>query len=72
MFTTPLGRLAPCGVNRLPEKFKEPFIWKYTEDRSYEEISDILRMPKNTVGTMISRAKAILKKDLKKIYGQEY
>ena len=56
-------------INKLPEKFKEPFILRYMEDKTYNEISDILRMHKNTVGTMINRAKKILKKELKKIYG---
>ncbi|MBU1165253.1 RNA polymerase sigma factor [Patescibacteria group bacterium] len=52
------------AINKLPEKYKVPFVLKYFEDRSYEEISDILRKPKNTVGTMISRAKDILKNEL--------
>ena len=30
---------------------------KYFEEKSYEEISDILRIPINTVGTLINRAK---------------
>ena len=55
-------------INKLPEKFKEPFILRYMEDKTYNEISDILRMHKSTVGTMINRAKKILKKELKKIY----
>ena len=57
------------ALNRLPEKFKEPFILKYFEEKGYDEISDILRMPKNTVGTMINRAKKILKEELEKSYG---
>lgn len=57
------------AINKLPEKFKEPFILRYFEDKSYEEISSIIRKPKNTVGTMINRAKKFLKKDLK-IYEQ--
>lgn len=60
------------AINKLPEKFKEPFVLKYMEDLSYDEISDILRKPKNTIGTMISRAKIILNKELKKTYGEEY
>ncbi len=60
------------AINKLPEKFKEPLILKYLEGRSYEEISDILRKPKNTIGTMISRAKTILKQELQKIYAEEY
>lgn len=60
------------AINKLPEKFKEPFILKHIEGRSYEEISDILRKPKNTVGTLVSRAKIFLKKELEKTYGEEY
>ncbi len=60
------------AINKLPEKFKEPFVLKYMEDFSYDEISDVLRKPKNTIGTMISRAKILLKKELEKIYGEEY
>ena len=53
------------AINKLPDKFKEPFILKYFEDKTYDEISDILRKPKNTIGTMIIRAKKRLKKELK-------
>jgi len=55
-------------LNKLPQKFKEPFVLRYLEDKSYEEISAILRMPKNTVGVMMNRAKKILKKELEKNY----
>ena len=48
------------------EEFLE-FILKYFEDRSYEEISDIMRLPKNTVGTYILRAKKLLRKELGEI-----
>ncbi|MBD3300003.1 MAG: sigma-70 family RNA polymerase sigma factor [Candidatus Moranbacteria bacterium] len=54
-------------INELPQKYKEPFILKFFEHKTYVEISDILRMPKNTVGTMISRARRTLKKELKKL-----
>lgn len=62
------GTLLIDAINRLPEKFKEPFMLKYLEDKSYEEISFILRLPKNTVGTFIGRAKKLLKADLEKNY----
>ncbi|MBL7058790.1 sigma-70 family RNA polymerase sigma factor [Patescibacteria group bacterium] len=56
------------AINDLPDKFKEPFILKYFEGLSYDEISEILKKPKNTIGTMISRAKQQLKKKLVNIY----
>lgn len=41
--------------------YKEPLSLFYLEEKSYEEISDILRIPMGTVGTRINRAKAIMK-----------
>ncbi len=57
-------------LNELPAKFKEPFVLKYFEKKSYDEISDILRKPKSTIGTLLQRAKEILKKELEKTYGK--
>lgn len=54
------------AINKLPGKFKDPFILKYFEEKSYDEISYILRIPKNTIGTFISRAKKHLQKELEK------
>ncbi|MFH1188617.1 MAG: RNA polymerase sigma factor [bacterium] len=47
-------------------RYREPLMLFYFDDRSYEEISDILRIPKNTVGTYISRGKQVLKYNLEK------
>jgi len=58
-------------LNNLPEKYKAPLVLRFGEEKSYEEISEILRIPKNTVGTFINRAKKILKNDLDKFYGRE-
>lgn len=43
--------------NRLKPKYSEPLILFYFEEKSYEEISDILRIPISTVGTLILRGK---------------
>jgi len=48
-------------INSLPLKYKEVVTLYYLEDKSYNEISDILRIPKNTVGTHLSRAKQQLR-----------
>jgi len=42
--------------------YKEPLSLYYLEEKSYGEISDILRIPIGTVGTRINRAKLIMKK----------
>ena len=52
------------GIFELKEKYREVIVLKFIEDKSYEEISDILQIPTNTVGTQINRAKKHLKKIL--------
>ena len=49
-------------INSMPVIYKEPLTLFYLDEKSYDEISDILRIPVNTVGTRISRAKSIMKK----------
>lgn len=44
-------------INQLDIKYREVIILKYLEDKTYEEISDIIKKPTNTVGTLINRAK---------------
>lgn len=51
-------------LSLLKLKYREPLILFYLEQKSYDEISDILRIPRNTVGTLISRGKKILRKNL--------
>lgn len=41
----------------MDEKYRAVFILRYFEDKSYEEISDILEKPMNTVATLLHRAK---------------
>lgn len=49
-------------LNQLPIKYKECIILKYFEQMSYEEISDVLKIPEGTVAIRINRAKKIFKK----------
>jgi RNA polymerase sigma-70 factor (ECF subfamily) len=41
----------------LPEKHRTPLVLRFLEEKTYEEMSDILRVPVNTVGTLVFRAK---------------
>ncbi len=54
------------ALDSLDLKYKEVIILKYLEDRSYEEISDIIKKPVSTVGTLLRRAKKSLQKEFKK------
>lgn len=49
-------------LSQMPPIYSEPLALFYLEEKSYEEISDILRIPIGTVATRISRAKVIMKK----------
>lgn len=56
-----LTKLMEKCLSDLPLGYREPIIFYYYEDKSYDEISDILKVPINTVGTNISRGKRLLK-----------
>lgn len=49
-------------LDRMDFKYKEVLVLKFLENRSYEEISDILKIPEGTVAIRISRGKKILHK----------
>jgi len=44
-------------LDRIPIKYRQPLILHHYEYKSYKQISDILRLPVNTVGVRINRAK---------------
>lgn len=51
-------------INALPLNYKEVLLLKFVEDKEYQEISDILRKPIGTIGTLINRAKKILAQEI--------
>jgi len=53
-------------LNRLEEKYREVLVLNFLEEKSYQEISDILKKPIGTVATLISRAKNAFKKEISK------
>lgn len=53
-----------AALATLEEKYREVLILKFLEEKSYEEISDILKKPVGTVGTLINRAKQKLREKL--------
>ncbi|MFA6918784.1 MAG: RNA polymerase sigma factor [Patescibacteria group bacterium] len=42
---------------QMKEKYREVLVLKFFEEKSYEEISDILQKPMGTIATLVSRAK---------------
>jgi len=51
-------------LEKLDIKYREVLVLKFLEDKDYKEISDILKKPAGTVGTLINRAKAKFRKEL--------
>lgn len=48
-------------LKEIPLLYSEPLSLYYIDEKSYEEISDILRIPMGTVATRINRAKKLMK-----------
>ncbi|KKP36343.1 hypothetical protein A2483_04120 [Candidatus Peregrinibacteria bacterium RIFOXYC2_FULL_33_13] len=48
-------------IKNMPLKYREVIILKYIEDKSYDEISDILQKPIGTISALIYRAKKYFK-----------
>ncbi|MEA2029994.1 MAG: sigma-70 family RNA polymerase sigma factor [candidate division Zixibacteria bacterium] len=53
------------AIKSLPDKYREVIIYRHQDDKSYEEIADLLSIPLGTVKARIFRARELLKKKLK-------
>jgi DNA-directed RNA polymerase specialized sigma24 family protein len=60
-------QVAKC-IDKLPLHYKAPLALYYMEDKTYEEIMDILRLPRGTVAARINRAKKQMRNLCQKIY----
>lgn len=54
------------ALKKIDWKYREVILLYYLEERSYEEMSDILQIPVSTVGVLLMRAKKKLKELLTK------
>lgn len=55
------------AIGSLPEKYREVIEYRHKDDKSYEEIADLLNIPVGTVKARIFRARELLKKKLRGI-----
>ena len=60
-------RMIDKCLDGLDPKYREPIILYYSEDLSYKEIAEVMRIPISTVGVRIKRAKEIMKSIFKKL-----
>jgi len=58
-------KLIDEAIQNLPEKYRTAILLRHSEDKSYEEISEIMGIPLGTVKARIFRAREMLKKQLK-------
>jgi len=63
------GEVLSDAIEVLDEKYRDVIVLRFFEQKEYDEISDILKIPVGTVGTLIHRAKKQLEKliDVKKV-----
>jgi len=54
------------GLEKINKKYREVLVLRFLEEKSYEEISDIIRKPKGTVATLINKAKKEFLKEFQK------
>ena len=52
------------AIQKLPADYQEIIALKFFEDKSYEEISDILKISASSVGVKINRAKKMIKQNI--------
>ena len=65
MIDSEKSRLIREAINKLPEKYRMAIILRHHEEKSYDEIAQILNLPLGTVKARIFRAREMLKKHLK-------
>jgi len=62
------AKILQQAILELDQKYRDVLVLRYFENRDYENISDILQIPKGSVATLIFRAKERLKQKLKNLW----
>ena len=60
------------ALGLLPEKYKTVLMLRFYQDFTVKQIADIMEYPEGTVKTVIHRGLALLKKELKGVYVDEW
>lgn len=51
-------------ILNLPDNYREVLILRFIEEKSYEEIMDIVQLPKGTIASLVNRGKKIILKEV--------
>lgn len=65
LLSTEKSALIAQAISELPDHYREAIILRHTEEKSYEEIAEITKVPLGTVKARIFRAREMLKHKLK-------
>jgi RNA polymerase sigma-70 factor, ECF subfamily len=57
-----MSKMIEEGLDKISQKYREVLILYYLEELEYQDIADILEIPKSTVGIRLRRGKDALKK----------
>lgn len=59
------------AISRLPPRYRAVVLLRYYEELPYEAIAETLNLPLGTVKTHLHRARAILRRELERTWGEE-
>jgi RNA polymerase sigma-70 factor (ECF subfamily) len=65
MISTQRRKLLEEAINSLPPKYRRVIILRHQEEKEYQEIADLLKLPLGTVKAHIFRAREMLNKYLR-------
>ena len=66
VLTAEQGETVRRALGSLPDKFRVPIVLTYYNEYGYDQIATIMRIPRNTVATLLFRGKQLLREKLKK------
>ena len=66
VLSTEQGKVVRQALAALPDKFRVPLVLAYYNEYSYDQIAAIMRIPRNTVATLLFRGKQLLREKLQK------
>jgi len=65
LLDTEKNKIIQDAIEELPEKYRMSIVYRHQEEKSYEEIAELMDIPLGTVKARIFRAREMLKKKLK-------
>jgi RNA polymerase sigma-70 factor (ECF subfamily) len=58
---TESARAIRNAISKIPEKYRNAIVLRYLEEKTYDEMADILQMPVGSVATLVTRGKKLMR-----------